>query len=210
MGSRLKALTCYEESSQLLDRVTIYWSASNARRQATCCRGLQRWLEALSDCLTDTDALPPARDQTTVWVPVVLSESQSEYALAHLNVERYVVAGTINLAGHTFRLELLDSSHRPSLSAEADYYAIQIPKGAKDLLGAADQDYAMIVRQRRPDREGPGVLETGDSLAFGVFRRGRSGRIRFEPSDATILGGDAIEDRSAVGYVAGLLKRTES
>jgi len=208
LGNRIRALNWYDKSNALLERVMIDWSARNARSRVRCCRRTKQWIAALSDSLTDAETSTVIGTSTDLWVPFLLSASEPRFSLARLEVERYVVAGSVELAGQTFRIELLDGPAPPSLPSEADCYALRIPKQALELLDADDGDYAMIVRQRAADHEGPGVLETLSGVEFGDFKRDRSGSITFVRPNATVIGGSDIGEDLPVGYVTALLKPT--
>lgn len=207
LGSQLEALKWYQKCSVLLERARIDWTTNKARSRATSCRRLQRWIDALNEGLMNTEA--PAFDHgpARLWLPFLPPGSESGFALAPLQVERYLVATAVEVAGQTFRIELLDGPSRPSLQAEADHYALRVPEHALSLLDADDGDYALIVRQNTVDREGPGVLETLSGVEFGHFQRDEAGHITFARPDATVIGGDDIGEDFTVGYVTALLKR---
>jgi hypothetical protein len=207
LGGRIEALGWYEESIELLERVQMDWSAKNALSRVRSCRRTQHWIEALMECLTDAESPASIGSHTSLWLPFFLSETESRFSLVRFDVEKYVVASTVELAGKTFHVELVDGPGQASLPSVADCYALRIPRRALPLLDAEDGDYAVIVRQNEADHEGPGVLETLSGVEFGDFRRDQSGRISFVRRDATVIGGENLGDDLPVGYVTALLRR---
>lgn len=209
LGNRADALRWYQKADDLLERVSTYWAAVNDTANLERCDRAQKWVQALIEALTHT---PSGSDDpvAALWFPVIMSEEESDYTLAQLEIERYVVAGTLRVGGKSFRLELPQGKSRLSLHADAEYYALEVPDEALKVLGAREGDYALIVRQRNLAREGPGVLETLSGAEFGRFERDQSGSIHFVRTDATVIGSQEIGSDLQPGYVAALLKRTGS
>ncbi len=209
LGNRADALRWYQKADELLERVSTYWAAVNDTANLERCERAQKWVQALMEALTH---MPSGSDDpaAALWFPVILSEEESDYALAQLEVERYVVAGTLRVGGKSFRLELPQGGSRLSLHADAEYYALEVPGEALNTLGADEGDYALIVKQRGAAREGPGVLESLSGAEFGRFKRDQSGNVQFVRPDATVIGNKDIGDDLQVGYVAALLKETPS
>jgi tetratricopeptide (TPR) repeat protein len=207
MGSRAEALRWYRKADDLLDKVRIDWIAISDSSNLARCRRAQRWIETLIRALTRTQPLG-SDCAANIWVPVVLSDEESGFALAQLEVTRYVVADTLRLEGKSFRIELLQGQSQPSLPADAECYALEVPNYALGLLRASKGDYALIVRQQKVRDEGVGVVETLSGAEFGRFRRDKSGKIEFVRHDATIIGGKDLGEDMQVGYVTALLKKT--
>jgi hypothetical protein len=85
---------------------------------------------------------------------------------------------------------------------------LEIPDEACESLEAGEGDYALVIRGKDADREGPGVLETLSGTEFGDFKRDEEGNINFVTFKAAMfLGSDEIVDDFEVGYIAALLKR---
>lgn len=206
-GSQAEALRWYEKSSQLLDRARLAWTTKNALSRARTCQRLEHWIRALSEGLTNVGSPVSNGAHTHVWLPFLRTEPEPGFALVPLRVERYVVGDTVEVSGHTFRIERLDESAFPSLRTESEYYALRIPGQALQLLDADEGDYAVILRQNEVDHEGPGVLETLSGVEFGRFKRDEAGRINFVRPDATVIGGEDLDEDFPVGYVTALLKR---
>ena len=206
LGSRADALRWYQRADDLLERVSIDWAAVDDSSNLDRCDRARKWIRALIEALTHT---PRSSDDpiAALWFPVILSEEESDVTLAQLEVERYVVAGTLRVGGKSFRLELPQGQSRLSLHADAEYYALEVPDEALNTLGADEGDYALIVRQRSPAREGPGVLESMSGAEFGRFKRDQWGNVHFVRTDATVIGSKDIGDDLTVGYVAALLKQ---
>jgi tetratricopeptide (TPR) repeat protein len=209
LGSRADALRWYRKADDLLERVKTDWIAINASSNASRCRRAQRWIRALCRALACDRTHAGADLGANIWLPVVLSDGddESSFSLAQLEVERYVVAGTLKLAGKSFRIELLQGRPRPSLPVDAEYYALKVPSQALGLLGAREGDYALIVRRQDAPEEGPGVLETLSGPEFGRFKRDESGKVSFIRPDATVLGDDQIGEDLRAGYVTALLRQ---
>jgi hypothetical protein len=141
-------------------------------------------------------------------LPVIQSDDESNFAFAQLEVERYVVAGTLRLEGKAYRIEGLQGQAGPSLRAGAQYYALEVPSDALNLLQASQGDYALILRQQDLPEDGLGVVETLSGPEFGRFRRDKSGNIGFVRPNAKIIGGKDIDKEMPVGSVTALLRRT--
>lgn len=208
LENRVEALKWYDKSIKLLERVELDWSAKKAVARVRCCRRLHEWIETLSECLTDTEMSAPLSGHTSLWLPLLVQDAKRGFSLARLHIDGYVVAGTVDLAGQTFSIELVNEETQPVVPTEAEVYALQVPDQALELLDANEGDYAVIVRQNTADHEGPGVLETLSGVEFGDFQRDSSGTITFVKPDATVIGGKDIGEDLPVGYVTALLKRT--
>lgn len=209
LGGRADALRWYQRSDDLLEQVKIDWSAVKATSNFNRCQRAQRWVSALSKALTGAQPAAEAQWGTAIWLPVILSDDDEwDFDLAQLEVERYVVAGTLTLGGKTFRMELLEGQRPISLRVQAEYYAVPVPHNALSLLGANEGDFALVVRQKDAPEEGPGVLETLSGDEFGRFKRDEAGKIYFEHQDATVIGGDSIATDFRAGNVTALLKRS--
>jgi hypothetical protein len=152
----------------------------------------------------------PGSSTERICLPLVrldIEDNAVEYAVAQLDVEEYVVAGTLRVGDHSYRIELLNGPGSVSLETDGTYYARQIPRKALALLDASTGDYALIQREKAPRHEGPGVVESLSGVEFGRFERDDSGRIRFVGTGTTVIGDDDIHDDLEIGYVAALLKR---
>jgi tetratricopeptide (TPR) repeat protein len=208
IGNRSDAIRWYHKAHDLLEKVRIDWVAISDSSNLARCRHAQQWIRALIRALTSVQPHAQADCAANLWVPVVLSDDASGFALAQLEVKRYIVADTLRLEGKSFRIELPQGQSQPSLRADAEYYALEVPSHALDMLGAAKGDYALIVRRQRARDEGVGVVETLSGAEFGRFKRDKSGKIGFVRHDATIIGREDFGDEMQLGYVAALLKQT--
>lgn len=211
LGDRADALRWYQRSDDLLEQVKVDWSALKAMSNFSRCKRAQRWIRALSKALARAQLPAQADWGTAIWLPVILPESNDEqgFELAQLEVERYVVAGTLTLGDKTFRIELLEGQPPISLRAEAEYYALPVPDDALDLLKATEGDFALIVQRKDAPQEGPGVVETLSGVEFGHFVRDQAGTISFTNTRGIrIIGGDPIDEDCPAGTVTALLKRT--
>jgi len=209
LEDRAAALKWYDKSIDLLERVRLDWSAKKAASRVRCCRRLHDWIRALSECLTRTDASASFSGLNSLWLPLLAADSEARFSLARLDIDGYVVARTFDWAGQAFSVELVNEETQAVVPAQAECYALRVPNQALELLDADDGDYAVIVRRKAPDHEGPGVLETLSGVEFGDFQRDSSGRITFVKPDATVIGGEDIGEDLPVGYVTALLKRTQ-
>lgn len=205
VGSRADALRWYQRADELFDRVCLDWAAVDASSSLGRCRRAQQWLRALIRALTRAQAPPDC--SASIWVPVIQSDDESSFAVAQLEVERYVVAGRLRLEGKSYRVELLQGQPLPSIQAGAEYYALEVPARALNLLRARQGDYALILRQRDLPEDGPGVIETLSGPEFGHFRRDGSGDISFVRPNAKIIGGKDIDTDMPVGSITALLRR---
>jgi tetratricopeptide (TPR) repeat protein len=208
VGSRADALRWYEKADELFDRVSVDWVAVNASSSLGRCRRAQQWVRALIRALTRNQSQVLPDCTANIWLPVLQSEDESDFALAQLEVERYVVAGTLRLEGKSYRIELLQGQPWPSLQAGAEYYAREVPSHALNLLKASQGDYALILRQEDLPEDGLGVVETLSGPEFGHFRREKSGEISFVRPNTKIIGGKDIDKEMPVGSVTALLRRT--
>jgi hypothetical protein len=206
VGSRAAALRWYHKADDLFDRVRLDWASVNASSSLERCRRAQQWLRALIRALTQTQARSDR--SASIWLPVIQSEDDPGFAIAQLEVERYVVSGTLRVEGKSYRVELLQGQPSPSIQAGAEYYVLEVPARALNLLKARRGDYALILRQRDLPEHGLGVIETLSGPEFGHFRRDSSGDISFVRPNAKIIGGKSIDKEMPVGSVTALLRRT--
>lgn len=207
LGSRADALRWYQKADELFDRVRLDWAAVSAASSLGRCRRAQQWLRALIRALSSTQSQAQPDCSASIWLPVIQSDDESSFALAHLEVERYVVAGTLRLEGKSYRMELLQGQSWPSLQAGAEYYALKVPSHALNLLKANQGDYALILRQQELPEDGLGVVETLSGPEFGHFTRDKSGGISFVRPNAKIIGGKDIDKEMPVGSVTALLRQ---
>lgn len=208
LGSRADAIRWYQKADDLLDRVSLDWAAVNASSSLGRCRRAQQWVKALIRALTRAQAAARPDCSPSIWLPVVQLDDEPSLALAQLKVERYVVAGTLQLEGKSYCIEVLQGQPWPSLQAGEEYYALEVPTHALNLLKASQGDYALILRQQELPEDGLGVIETLSGPEFGQFRRDESGEINFVRPNAKIIGGKDIDKEMPVGSVTALLRRT--
>ena len=209
LGGEMDALKWYQASGELFERVKEDWTAVNALVQVEACTRVQRWMETLSEHLTAVWTRMDAGFATRIWVPIVLLEGEERgFAVAELEIDEYIVAGELKVGGESFRVHLLKGEQPLSLAAGVEYYGLGIPDEARELLGAGAGDYALVVRGKNPDQEGPGVLETLGGPEFGEFVRDDEGKINFVRPDATVIGGEDIGEDLWVGYITALLRPT--
>ena len=209
LGSDLEALKWYHESSELFERVREDWAAVNALAQVETCTRVRRWMETLSEYLTAIRTRTDTSLATGVWVPIVLSEGEEPgFAIAELEIDRYIVGRRLTVNGESFRVQPLKGTRRISLVPGTEYYALEIPDETRGTLGASKGDYALVGRGRDADKEGPGVLETLSGPEFGNFERDDEGNINFIRPDAAVIGGKDIGKDLQVGYITALLKPT--
>jgi len=208
LGSRTDALRWYHKADELFDRVSVDWAAVDASSSLGRCRRAQKWVRALIRALTGSQSQARPDCSASIWLPVIQSDDESVFALAQLEVERYVVAGTLRLEGKSYHIELLQGQSWPSLQAGAEYYALEVPTHALNLLKASQGDYALILRRQELPENGLGVVETLSGPEFGRFRRDKSGNIGFVRPNAKIIGGKDIDKEMPVGSVAALLRQT--
>jgi tetratricopeptide (TPR) repeat protein len=209
LGSEMDALKWYQASWDLFERVREDWATVDARDQVKTCTRVQGWVETLSEYLTAVRTRTEANLVTSMWVPIILSEGEErEFAVAELKIDRYVVAGELEVEGKALRVHLLKGTQPLSLATGVDYYALGIPNEARELLGASEGDYALVVQEKNVDREGPGVVKTLGGLEFGRFERDEEDNIKFVGTDATVIGGRDMGDDLQFGYITALLKPT--
>lgn len=208
LGSRADALSWYQKADDLFDRVSLDWAAVRASSSLGRCRRAQQWIRALVRALTRTESQGRPDCSASIWLPVVQPDDESNFALAQLEVEQYVVAGTLRLEGRSYRIELLQGQSLPFLQAGAEYYAMEVPSRALNLLKASQGDYALILRQQDLPENGIGVVETLSGPEFGRFGRDESGNISFVRPNAKIIGGKDIGKEMPVGSVTALLRQT--
>jgi tetratricopeptide (TPR) repeat protein len=209
LGSEMNALKWYQESDELFERVKDDWTTVNALAQVETCTRVRRWMETLSEYLTAVRTRTDTSLATGIWVPIVLSEGEEPgFAIAELEVDRYIVGRRLTVNGESFRVQPLKGTRRISLVPSVEYYALEIPDEARKPLGASEGDYALVGRGKNADKEGPGGLETLGGPEFGKFTRDAEGTINLIRSDATGIGGEDIGEDLQVGYITALLKPT--
>ena len=207
LGSEMNALKWYQESGELFERVKDDWTTVNALAQVETCTRVRRWMETLSEYLTAVRTRTDTSLATGIWVPIVLSEGEEPgFAMAELEIDRYIVGRRLTVNGESFRVQPLKGTRRISLVPSVEYYALEIPDEAREPLGASEGDYALVERVKGPDQVGPGVLETLGGPEFGNFERDSEGNINFIRPDAAVIGGKDIGKDLQVGYITALLK----
>ena len=207
LGSDMEALKWYQASSERFERVKDEWTAVNALAQVETCTRVQRWMGTLSEYLTAARTRASATAGAHMWVPVRLSEAEGGgFAIAELEIDQYTVGDRLMVDGRSFRVQSLKGGRPISVVPGGGYYGLEVPDEARTPLGASEGDYALVVRGKAVDREGPGVLETDAGPEFGDFKRDASGKINFIRTGAATIGGDDIDEAFQIGYVTGLLK----
>lgn len=213
LGSEMDALKWYHASGELFERVKDDWTAVNALAQVETCTRVQRWMETLSEYLIAVRARPDANLATRIWVPIILSEGEEPgFAIAELGIDEYKLERQLTVNGESFDAYRLEGTRLVSLEPGVEYHAQEIPDQARESLGAGKGDYALVKRERNPNQEGPGVLDTSGGPIFGNFKRDDKGNVtlftRFADNAVIVIGDKKIGDKEIVGYVAGLLKPT--
>jgi tetratricopeptide (TPR) repeat protein len=207
LGNDVDALKWYQAASKQLDKARREWAAVNALTRVKDCDRILCWLKTLTQYLIAAGARLDVNLFSRVQVPVIHWNSGStEFAIAELEIDRYRIRDRLTIGSEVFELQSIKEDQRVSLKPGAECYALEIPEEVYELLGASEGDYALVVRGKDADREGPGVLETLGGTEFGDFRRDKDGRINFIRSDATVIGLEGMGDDLQVGYIAALLK----
>jgi len=210
LGSEMDALRWYQEADQLFERVKDDWTAVNDLAHVDTCDRVRQWMETLSGHLTTARTQPDAGLISRIWVPIIPSdENGGKFAMAKLEIDSHIVGRQLTINGTPFRVQPLIKGQQLSLSPGVEYYALRIPNEVHKPLGTHDGDYALIVRRKDADKEGPGILETLSGPEFGNFKRDDDGNIEFfGPDGAKVIGGKDIGDDFQIGYIAALLKPT--
>ena len=207
LGSEVDALRWYREAGQLFERAREDWATVNDLAQVETCTRVKHWVETLSKYLTAVRTRPGVSLSNRIWVPITLSESKEPgFAMAELEIDKYTIERRLTVNGKSFRVQPLKGNRRISLAAGVECYGLEIPDAARASWGASKGDYALVVRGKDADREGPGVLETLSGPEFGNFARGADGKINFIRTDAKVIGGEDIGEDLQVGYITALLK----
>jgi hypothetical protein len=209
LGSEMEALKWYQTADQLFERVKEDWATVNALTHIEDCARIQHWMKTLSDHLTAVRTRPDANFATRIWVPIIPpGVGGNGFAIAELEINEYTIGRRTMVDGESFRVQSLRGTRSISLMPGLDYYALKVPESAHRPLGASEGDYALVVRKKSPDREGPGVLDGLSGPEFGNFKRDESGTINFVRANAEVIGGEDIGEDLQVGYVTALLKPT--
>jgi hypothetical protein len=207
LGNDVDALKWYQMASKQFEKARREWAAVNALARVEACSHVESWLETLTGYLINVQANLSMNLATRIQVPIVLSDGDAErFAIAEIEIDQYRMDRRLTIDGVEFRLQSVKGNRRISLEPGAECYAMEIPEEVNAPLGASEGDYALIVRGKDADREGPGVLETLSGPEFGDFKRGKDGEISFVRPDATVLGLEGVGEDFQVGYVAALLK----
>lgn len=209
LGSEMDALRWYQEAEQLFERVKDDWTAVNDLTQVETCDRVRQWMETLGEHLTAARTQPDAGLASRIWVPIIPSgENGGGFAMAKMEIDSHIVGRRLTINGTSFRMHPLIKDQQISLSPGVEYYALRIPNEVHKPLGTREGDYALIVRRKDADKEGPGILETLSGPEFGNFKRDDEGKINFILPDAEVIGGEDIGDDFQIGYIAALLKPT--
>ncbi len=210
LGSEIDALQWYEEADQRFEEVIREWATVNATDRIEACIRIRQWVETLREYLTRTGARIGVSPITHVCIPVVLWKTKGGFAVAEVEVDRFVLERESRLqlrfAEHTLRTRRLKGTQRVYLEPDGEYYVMEVPPEAQESLGANEGDYALIKRESGVEQEGYAILETADGPAFGKFEIDETGEVVFVGANATILGGAEIGDDVQIGYIAALLK----
>lgn len=205
LGNDEQALTWYQSSHDLFERVKRNWAIS--RRRVEICLRIQSWMEKLSEYIA-TRSYADANLSACVCIPIILSEGKDpEFAIAEMSVDRYMVDRQLTVNGNQFDAYRLGGTQLVSLKPGVEYYARKIPDEARGPLEADREDYMLMERGQETDQEGPGVVEKPDGPMFGHFKRDDEGNVTFTPvgeKNTKVIGGEEI------GYVTGLLKPTQN
>jgi tetratricopeptide (TPR) repeat protein len=209
LGNELDALKWYQEAESLLETAKKNWDDVNAKSQIEVCSRAQAWLRTLKEYLTAARTHPNMGNAVCICVPIIVSgDGEREFSLAELKVEQYVLERYPEIDGELFQLQPVEENQPVNLKPGTECYALEVPIEAREPLGASEGDYALVVRGKVVDREGPGVLGVLSGPEFGSFRRDEEGRIKFISfKAAVVIGSEELADDFEVGYIAGLLKR---
>ncbi|MBN1976948.1 MAG: hypothetical protein JW918_06065 [Anaerolineae bacterium] len=209
LGNDVDALKWYQTACKQFEKARQEWTAVNASRRVEDCDSVLSWLEILTKNLIADQSGLDANLSTRIQVPIVRSNGErGRFAIVEMAIDRYRVGRDLTINGDSFRLHSVKGNRRVTLEPGTECYALEIPDEACESLEAGEGDYALVIRGKDADREGPGVLETLSGTEFGDFKRGEEGKINFVTfKAAVVLGSDEIADDFEVGYIAALLKR---
>jgi len=209
LGNDVVALKWYQMASQQFERAKREWVAVNALNRVEDCDSVLSWLEILIKNLIAGRSGSDAILSTRIQVPIIRSNGdRGRFAIGEMEIDRYRVGRHLTINGDSFRLQSVKGNRRLNLEPGTECYALEIPDEACESLEAGEGDYALVIRGKDADKEGPGVLETLSGTEFGDFRRDEEGNINFVAFKAAIfLGSDEIAGDFEVGYIAALLKR---
>ncbi len=211
LGSEMNALKWYQEAEQLFERVKDDWAAVNALNQVETCARIQQWMETLGGHLTAAWTQPDTNLATRIWVPIIPSgDDGGGFAMARMEIDSHIVGRQLTINGESFRVQPLMKGQQISLASDVEYYVLKIPDEVHRPLGTHEGDYALIVRRKNADKEGPGILETLSGPEFGSFKRNDEGNINFVRPDAEAISGQDIGKDFQIGYIAALLKPAQS
>jgi tetratricopeptide (TPR) repeat protein len=209
LGNDEKALKWYRTAGKQFEKAQKEWAAVNALRQVEDCDSILSWLEILIKNLIAGQSGSDAVLSTRIQVPIIRSNGdRGRFAIVEMEIDRYRVGRHLRINGDSFRLQSVKGRRRVTLEPGTECYALEIPDEACESLEAGEGDYALVIRGKDADKEGPGVLETLSGTEFGDFKRDEEGNINFVTFKAAMfLGSDEIMDDFEVGYIAALLKR---
>jgi len=207
LGNEMDALKWYQEACQMFERATEGWGTMNARTRVETCTHLRRWMETLSAHLTTARTRADAGLGTCLWMPVMLAkDEESEFAMAELEINAYVIDIQLNINGESFHIEPLTNERPFSLKPGVQPWALGIPDKVQGPLGASNGDYALVVWERNADEVDASKLETLSEAQSGEFKRDTDGNVYFVRPARRVIGGESIEEHMEVGCVAALLK----
>ena len=209
LGNDVDALKWYQMACKQFEKARQEWTAVNASHRVEDCDSVLSWLEILTKNLIADQSSSNANLSTRIQVPIVRSNGErGRFAIVEMAIDRYRVGRELTINGDSFRLQSVKGNRRITLEPGAECYALEIPDEACESLEAGAGDYALVIRGKDADKEGPGVLETLSGTEFGDFKRDEEGNINFVTFKAAVfLGSDEIADDFEVGYIAALLKR---
>jgi len=209
LGNDVDALKWYRTACKQFEKARQEWTAVNASHRVEDCDAVLSWLEILTKNLISDQFGSDANLSTRIQVPIVRSNGErGRFAIVEMEIDRYRVGRDLTINGDTFRLQSVKGNRRFTLEPGTECYALEIPDEACESLEAGEGDYALVIRGKDADKEGPGVLGTLSGTEFGDFKRGEEGKINFVTfKAAVVLGSDEIADDFEVGYIAALLKR---
>ncbi|MFL7791937.1 MAG: hypothetical protein AB8I69_07340 [Anaerolineae bacterium] len=209
LGNDVDALKWYRAAGKEFEKAKREWAAVNAKNRVEACDSVLSWLEILTKNLVADQSGLDANLSTRIQVPIIRSNGdRGRFAIVGMEIDRYRVGRHLTINGDSFRLQSVKGNRRVTLEPGTECYALEIPDEACESLEAGEGDYALVIRGKDADREGPGVLETLSGTEFGDFKRDEEGNINFVTFKAAMfLGSDEIVDDFEVGYIAALLKR---
>jgi len=210
LGNEIDALQWYEEADRQCEQVIREWATVNATNHIETCVRIRQWVETLQEYLTRTGARIGVSPTTRICIPVVLWKAKGGFALAEVEVDRFVLEREsrlqLRVGEHILQTRRLKGTQRVYLEPDGEYYVIEVPPEVQESLGANEGDYALVKRQSDITQEGYAILETADGPVFGKFNFDEAGEVVFIGANATILGGAEIDDDVLVGYITALLK----